>query len=59
MSDELATPGSVERSRDRDLDAEFVRAVRLVADAFDLGRVKRIDLLAALVLPLLAHREGE
>ena len=27
-----------------------------LADAFDLGRMQRIDLLSALVLALLAHR---
>ena len=40
----------------RDLDAELVGAMRLaLADAFDLGRVQRIDLRPALVLALLAH----
>lgn len=29
------------------------------ANAFDLGRVQRIDLFAPLVLSLLAHREGQ
>ena len=30
-----------------------------LADAFDLGRVQRIELLAALLLALLAHALGE
>ena len=47
MGDELAALGVVERRGDRDLDAELVGPVRLaLADAFDLRRVQRIDLLA-------------
>ena len=50
----------MERRGERDLDAELVRAMRLaLADAFDLGRVQRIDLLSALMLALLAHPAGE
>ena len=30
-----------------------------LADAFDLGRVQRIDLPSALMLPLFAHPAGE
>ena len=30
-----------------------------LADAFDLGRVQRIDLVSALMLALLAHAAGE
>ena len=30
-----------------------------LADALDLGRVQRIDLLSALMLKLLAHAAGE
>jgi len=45
VGDELAAPGAIERCGERDLDAELVRAMRLaLADAFDLGRVQRIDL---------------
>jgi hypothetical protein len=44
VGDELAALGAIERGRDRDLDAELIRAVRLAfADAFDLGRVQGID----------------
>jgi hypothetical protein len=56
MGDELAAPGMMERRGDADLDAELIRAMRLaLADAFDLGRVQRIDLRPPLVLALLAH----
>ncbi len=35
---------TMERGGDRDLDPELVAAMRLpLADAFDLGRVQRID----------------
>src|SRR6202167_3180946 len=41
-------------------DAELVGAMGLaLADAFDLGRVQRIDLFSALMLALLAHPAGE
>src|SRR5271156_2279166 len=46
----------MERRGDRDLDPKLVGAVRLaLADAFDLGRVQRIDFPLALMLALLAH----
>ena len=46
VGDELADPGAMEGGGERDLDAELVRAMGLaVADAFDLGRVQRIDLI--------------
>jgi hypothetical protein len=60
VGDELAAPGAMERGGERDLDAELVRPMRFaLADAFDLGRVQRIDLLSALMLALLAHPAGE
>ena len=60
MGDELAAAGVMKRRRDRDLDAELVGPVRFaLANAFDLGRVQRIDLLAPLVLALVAHPPGE
>ena len=53
VGDELAALGAMERGGERDLDAELVRPMRLAfADAFDLGRVQRIDLLSALMLAL-------
>ena len=56
VGDELAALGAIERGGERDLDAELVRAMGLaLADAFDLGRVQRIDLASALMLALLAH----
>jgi hypothetical protein len=60
MGDELAAFGVVERRGDGDLDTELVGSVRFpLADALDLGRMQRIDLLAPLVLALVAHREGQ
>src|SRR5262249_51935847 len=60
MGDELAALGAIERGGKRDLDAEFVRPMRLaLADALDLGRVQRIDLPPALMLALLAHPLGQ
>ena len=56
MGDELSALGVMERRGDADLDAELVRTMRLaLADAFDFGRVQRINLLAPLILALLAH----
>ena len=56
VGDELAAPGMMERRGDGDLDAEFIRAMRVAfADAFDLRGMQRINLLASLVLTLLAH----
>ena len=44
VGDELAALGAIERGGERDLDAEFVGAMGLaLADAFDLGRVQRVD----------------
>jgi hypothetical protein len=55
VGDELAAPGAIERGGERDFDAELVGPMRLAfADAFDLGRVQRIDLPSALMLPLFA-----
>ena len=46
VGDELAAFGAMERGGERDLDAEFIRPMGLaLADALDLGRVQRIDLL--------------
>ena len=60
VGDKLAALRPVQRGRDRHLDAELVGAMGLaLADAFDLGRVQRIDLRSALVLALMAHAEGE
>ena len=60
VGDEQAAPGAIERGGERHLDAELVRAMGLaLADAFDLRRVQRIDLLSALMLALLAHPAGE
>ena len=51
--------GAVEH-RVGDLDAEFEGPMRFpLADAFDLGRVQRINLLAALFLALIPHPPGE
>jgi hypothetical protein len=56
VGDELAALGMMERRGDADFDAELIRPMRLAfADAFDLGRVQRINLFAPLVLALLAH----
>ena len=42
---ELAALGAIERCGERDLDAEFVRAMGFaLADAFNLGRVQRMTL---------------
>src|SRR5260370_42245417 len=62
MEDELAALGLGRRRRDRHLAAELVGRARLaLADAFDLGGVQRIDLVAALAVVLEAHpvRQGE
>src|SRR5437773_7165071 len=56
MGDELAALGVADRGRNGDFDAELVRPMGLAfADAFDLRRVKGIDLRPALTLLLLAH----
>jgi hypothetical protein len=56
MGNELAAPAAAQRRGDRDLDAELVGPMGLaLADAFDFGRVQRIDLPPALMLVLLAH----
>jgi hypothetical protein len=45
VGDELAALGAIERCGERDLDAEFVRAMGFaLADAFNLGRVQRMTL---------------
>ena len=54
VGDELTASRAVQRRRHRRLDAELVGPARL-ADAFDLGRMQRIDLPPALMPPLLAH----
>ena len=60
VGDELAAPGAIERGGERDLDAELIGPMGLaLADALDLGRVQRIDLLSALMLALLAHPAGQ
>jgi hypothetical protein len=46
--------------RDRDLAAELIGFAGLtLADAFDLGRVQRIDLRPALALLLMADTQRE
>ncbi len=56
VGDELASPGAMERGGERDLHPELVGTMGLaLADAFDLGRVQRVDLPSALMLALLAH----
>jgi hypothetical protein len=56
VGDELAAGRATQRGGDRHLDAEFVGPMRLaLADAFDLGRMQRVNLLSALMLALLAH----
>ena len=60
MSDELAALRAMEGRGERDLDAELVGAMGFsLADAFDLGRVQRIDLAPSLMLALLAHPPGQ
>ena len=60
VGDELAALGAIERGGERDLDAKLVGTMRLAfADAFDLGRVQRVDLPSALMLALLAHPAAE
>jgi hypothetical protein len=60
MQHELAALGRGHGRGDRDLATEFVRSAGLaLADAFDLGRVQRIDLGAALVVILEADAERE
>src|ERR1700722_2451355 len=60
VGDELAALVAIERGGERDFDAKLVKAMRLaLADAFDLGRVQRVDLLSTLMLALLAHPAGE
>lgn len=60
MGDELAAFGAMQRRGDRDFHAKLVGPVRVaLADAFDLRRMERIDLFAALVLALAAHPPGE
>ena len=55
VGDELAAGGTGIGRRHGDLAAELVRLVRLpFADAFDLGRVERIDLGQG-VAPLLGR----
>src|SRR5271156_1455242 len=56
VSDELVALRAMERGGDRDFHAELVGSMRLaLADAFDLGRMQRIDLPPAPMLALLAH----
>jgi hypothetical protein len=48
MGDELAAGRAMGRGGDRHLDAEFVGPMRLaLADALDLGRMQRVNLLSA------------
>ena len=57
---ELAALAAVDRRRDANLDAELVRLVGFsIADAFDLRRVQRVDLLATLPLTLIANLMGQ
>jgi len=60
MRDELAALRAKKRRRHRHFDAELIGLVRLaLADAFDLGRVQRIDLPAPPLPALLAHALDE
>src|SRR5262249_10580029 len=60
MQHELPALGGGSRRRDRDLAAELVGFAGLpFADAFDLGRVQRIDLRPALALLLMAHTQRQ
>ena len=50
----------MERGGEPDLSAKLVGTMGLAfADAFDLGRMQRIDLPFALMLALLAHPAGQ
>jgi hypothetical protein len=60
MQHELAAPGRRGGRCDGDLAAELVGAAGLaLTDAFDLGRVQRIDLGATLAVILQEHLAGE
>src|ERR1700752_1853830 len=60
VRDELTALRTMQGCRKRDLDAEFIRPMRLaLAEALDFGGVQRMDLPSALVLPLLAHALGQ
>src|SRR5258707_655239 len=60
MEDKLAAPGLGRRRRHRDLASELIGSPRLArADAFDLGRVQRIDLGATLAVVLEADTQGK
>src|SRR5579862_5192840 len=60
MGDELTALGAMDGRGQRDLHAELVGAMRLaLADAFDLRRVQRINLPAALVSALFADPLGQ
>ncbi|GLS36975.1 hypothetical protein GCM10010869_25670 [Mesorhizobium tianshanense] len=60
MGDELAAAAALQRGGDRDLDAELIGLVGLtLADAFHLGSVQGIDLLAALALALVPDAPGK
>ena len=50
----------MERGGEGDLHAELIWPVRFAfGDAFNLGRMQGIDLLAALALLLMPHRVGQ
>ena len=60
MQHELAAFGLGDRGRDGDLAAELIGCAGLAfADAFDLGRVQRIDFVAALAMILVADAQRE
>src|SRR5664279_1847010 len=57
---ELAALTAVDRRRDAHLDPELVGLVGFsLADAFDLWRMQRVDLLATLPLTLVANLMGQ
>ena len=57
---ELAALAAVDRRRDAHLDPELIGLVGFsLADAFDLWRMQRVDLLAALPLTLIANLMGQ
>jgi hypothetical protein len=60
LRDELAAGGMFDGSGDAHLDAELAGPMRLAfADAFDLGRMERIDLAPALMAVLGQHATGQ
>src|ERR1700677_571135 len=60
MGDKLPALATIQRCGDGDLHAELIRPMRLAfADAFHLGRVPAVDLVAALALALFRITEDK